>query len=1477
LEPRRGNSWRDPLDWSSRVGGKIRTRRAAEQRAASYRETTPPDREDAAVRVTESPSLASVRRWLARAEADAAADADLLRRFAQDRDEVAFGALVDRHGPMALGVARRVTGDHHAAEDILQAVFLQLARSAGSFRRPAAVAAWLHRTTYRLALTALRARRRRQRAEGGASARPSPDPLADLSARELLAALDEELRRLPEAFRLPLVLCCLEGRSVEEAAAQLGQSTGSVRGRLARGRRRLEARLARRGLTFAAGAGAPLLLATLPAVATEMKEAVLSAAAGRVCPPPVIATLAASRTRAVVAWTWAAAAAALLGLAGLGFGLLTPGDPKKSKPAPPAVADDVWEYSVTYNGKPVAGAKVGATPYTYPAYTYPASGEATAGQTRFATTDDAGSFRVPKDIAAPGATVMILARDQAGRGGYGMLYGDNKHPPTVELHDGVELTGRLTDVAGRPVAGLKLRPVALGPDSFGRFDGRMVKLADTPDWFWDSFPVRLKADGSFTVTGVPVGYSVSVRFETEGFGSGRLWVMPGRPVAVKLDKAGSVAVHFTPPADDKPGDVRVQASRQADSSLVEVSAEATSDRGEVTLRGLPPGTYDVTFPYTGPAQFFPKAIPPVTVKAGETAAVATVFEPAARVTATLVDSKTGKGIAGAGISASAALAHGRRAYVPKKISDAAGRVELLMPAGVVSVTPAAADGYAVGRFTADPSNQFSSQPLPVASGQARDFGKFPLVPTADLSGTVSDEAGKPVAGAEVSVGYTGSNIYGGGRVVTDAQGAFVLKGVNPEGGVFGVTARQGKRITSAPVAVDPAKQDGVIRVVISERFAARVRARAVDRAGRPVAGASVELAHSVQYLERDSGTTGFGIGMGAGVTDADGRFESDTIQPGDQYSVAFSAPGFRGAATDTWVAKPGEAHEFGELCLTRANLAVKGTVTSPGGEPVVGATVFTNADGPRPAAATTDAAGRFTLTGLREGTAYVSVKAEGLRVVSAPAEPGGPDLAIRLRRQSDPPAPPPTIPDAHRAATAKLTRHLLERMWAERARAGDDGKLVLRAMIRTDFETAKQWAAEEKARTGGKVNLSPLLDEGGGGRPLIEVARDDPEEAVALLRSAGGAEGFRTLCGLAGQQLPDAPRPALRLAEEAVTRARGMDQSARPWALAQAGELVYRAGKEDAGRKLIEEAAKLAEPLGHDGMGGFTRGMVACRVVLYDPAKARQMIDPIRDPREFNRWLAQACVRLAERDLSLAKKWLDDFRPDNSFAKHSSRQLMAYRLAARDPDEAVKLAESIEDRTLRVLTLAGLAPRIALKDRGRAVKLIDATLDAIVANPTGYYVNNAGGGGTAALVMYRARQAGHPDLAGVRDRVLAARSAPPDNGPFNANMDAGVRVALALALTDPVAARAILAQALPSAEYARLDGLRDRDKLVALALADPEGAVRVVDPLLERAIKAKRGYQFTGLNELAVVLTEPERLSAHVQRYGGLVWEFEEE
>jgi RNA polymerase sigma factor (sigma-70 family) len=222
-------------------------------------------------------------------DSSGASDPLLLERFLQRRDEVAFGMLVARHGPMVLGVCRSLLRHEQDAEDAFQATFLVLARKAGSIRSQESLGSWLHGVAYRLSCN-LQARSRRRRVhERRAPLMPAADPTLDVTVRELNQAVMEEIGRLPDKYRKALVLCYLEGATQEAAAQQLGCSPGALRGRLHRGREELRRRLARRGLTLPHGALAVPLPGAVAAVRPGLVDATTRAALRYACGESVAA------------------------------------------------------------------------------------------------------------------------------------------------------------------------------------------------------------------------------------------------------------------------------------------------------------------------------------------------------------------------------------------------------------------------------------------------------------------------------------------------------------------------------------------------------------------------------------------------------------------------------------------------------------------------------------------------------------------------------------------------------------------------------------------------------------------------------------------------------------------------------------------------------------------------------------------------------------------------------------------------------------------------------------------------------------------------------------------------------------------------------------------------------------------------------------------------------------------------------------
>jgi RNA polymerase sigma factor (sigma-70 family) len=223
-------------------------------------------------------------------------DGQLIERFLSgtgDEAETAFAALVDRHGAMVMGVCRRLLFDSNDADDAFQATFVVLVRRAHSIARRDLLANWLYRVAYqtaRVARTRAAKRRAKERQVIDVLRTRTRSTQDEAGCGDLLVHLDEEVSRLPEKFRVPVVLCELEGRSRKEVALRLGIAEGTLSSRLARARKLLRDRLAKRGLApgagvFAAGLPRDVSAATVrPALAKATVQAALRYAAGGVVP-----------------------------------------------------------------------------------------------------------------------------------------------------------------------------------------------------------------------------------------------------------------------------------------------------------------------------------------------------------------------------------------------------------------------------------------------------------------------------------------------------------------------------------------------------------------------------------------------------------------------------------------------------------------------------------------------------------------------------------------------------------------------------------------------------------------------------------------------------------------------------------------------------------------------------------------------------------------------------------------------------------------------------------------------------------------------------------------------------------------------------------------------------------------------------------------------------------------------------------------
>ncbi len=430
--------------------------------------------------------LRHLRTLTARQAIGSLSDQQLLERFRLERSEASFAVLVQRHGPMVLSVCRRVLHNVQDVEDAFQATFLVLAKKAARLRQPPLLGGWLHGVAYHVALR-LKAKTQRRAVHEQRAGSPSRETRDDITWRELRAVLDEELQRLKENHRAPLVLCYLEGRTQDEAARLLGWSKSTFRRRLESGRKRLGSQLARRGITLSAALTAPLLIdgaataSVPPLLAATTVRAGLASALGNTVSGMVsdqVVALAEGGAGSLLAKKASIAFVLLVSLTlGIG-GLLAhraansptfaeapaapPAPAEQSPPARNANKDQTIEITGRVfgsDGKVLPGAHVyKVLPRAHAYFSWTEAIKEKVDLTVKTTTGADGRFRLAVSKADLAAGAKILAKAK-GQGPDWIELPRAGQPGEVTLRlvvDDVPITGRIIDLEGRPIAGVSV-------------------------------------------------------------------------------------------------------------------------------------------------------------------------------------------------------------------------------------------------------------------------------------------------------------------------------------------------------------------------------------------------------------------------------------------------------------------------------------------------------------------------------------------------------------------------------------------------------------------------------------------------------------------------------------------------------------------------------------------------------------------------------------------------------------------------------------------------------------------------------------------------------------------------------------------------------------------------------------------------------------------------------------------------------------
>ncbi len=454
---------------------------------------------------TLSTVLQHVQRMAAAAQVSGMGDSELLRRFIDQHDETAFAAVVRRHGGLVFGVCRQVLKHEQDAEDAFQATFLALAQGAASVRRAESLASWLHGTAYRLSMRAKRDIARRRVHERRATPCEPQEGDTEVSWREVLTALHEEIQKLAEKYRSPFVLHYLESKSCPEVAAALGLKEGTVWSRLAKARTLLQGRLSRRGLELTSAlavmvvawqetaAVPPLLIVTTARVGAQF--AASGSAAGATANALSLAT-GVTKTMMLTKTKIATAVFLAMGAVAVGASLIANppsttkegGEPKQAASVntfdrlqvrPEGTHIAVKGRVLDPDGKPVAGAKL------YLGHYGPNDKVAVSERAR-SDADGRFQFRFPKSQLSkaqvvwrdpwedpwddPLERVKLMQWRGGDRVGQVMAVASGlgcdwvrldpkaaTHELTLWLVKDVPVSGQIVDSEGKPVAGARLR------------------------------------------------------------------------------------------------------------------------------------------------------------------------------------------------------------------------------------------------------------------------------------------------------------------------------------------------------------------------------------------------------------------------------------------------------------------------------------------------------------------------------------------------------------------------------------------------------------------------------------------------------------------------------------------------------------------------------------------------------------------------------------------------------------------------------------------------------------------------------------------------------------------------------------------------------------------------------------------------------------------------------------------------------------
>ncbi len=1023
----------------------------------------------------------------------------------------------------------------------------------------------------------------------------------------------------------------------------------------------------------------------------------------------------------------------------------------------------------------------------------------------------------------------------------------------IKLQEVKDCPGRLIDTAGRPIVQAKIRPVSWMYTRRGEnFHQELIFLHEQLS---DELTAETADDGSFNLHNVPVIGRISVKVLAKGFGEPLVIWNVEKPVVVQLGRAGNIRGSITCLQDpDAAADIKLalnakiepQTAMDADMFISYLTGGVTQQDGGFQFADVPPGQYEVIpqLPETSP--YFCESGGPIAVKSDETAAVSLALKPAVKLQGKVVDQETGEGVAGVHVS-----------LYFNDARDAGGRSNSATTDQAGAFTIYTRQGKAIVNFWQIPDQYLNpSDPRQQRTVDLKEdtvMDPIRLTRASGLEGIVVDTAGNPVADAEIRFMDPQGMLSPHEIIRSDAAGKFTLKKITPKQPI--VIRARAKNAVADPVNVVPAELKEPVRVVVDDKKSFTMRGIVADEGGKPLPQIAVGL---ISHWSTGSG--GISFQSETCKTDDAGKFAFIGLLPGDQYEIRIKAQGFEQYGTRQIDATPGGVRDFGKIALVGAGGAVEGSVQDSAGKPVAYARVFNTGDGPEPVETRSDDAGRFRLQGFRSGPVFVLAEKEGYRFAGLRTNAGASGAVVKMLRSDEP------LPQRPAPSAASISEDELK-----------SARLLVEKFLAEGTDVQKQWARRtmpkiERLQSGKAPDDTKIKSPNPSDiNSLKKVAEEDLEEAFSLIAKQG-SRSYISLIQLAKHFAASDPEKAMRSAEEAVVRARSLDQPERTAALARTGALVMLLGKTQAGQKLVDEAAEMAGKMQPSERNYYVFSTVAGALAPSDLSRAKGLMDKISDKNRRDYYVAEVAGSLD--NIEQAESLLKDIEP---FYAQRARMELAYRIAAKRPAEAVRLVENTptqrgNEEDTKAKAYGWLATAIAPGDPVLAHSLIDRAF-AIYRKPADRFSGGRGGrAAQAAVLAVEADQIAYPDMQSVVYRVLATRSTTKDAWSPAAVNESSMMMALYLALIDPPTARQILQSLEPTSETigSGYSGVLRIEWFKAWGLVDPQHAAELLQRKLATAQekRAKQDAENAVYETVELWLTPPgERLNNISMRY----------